>query len=129
PLTGLGSKQAAVARLDARLGLYRAARTRLLEAGYEQVSMRFFRRPGTPAGPDTCCQEDGTIGLGCGARSYTRRLHYSFEWATDQASIRGILSEYVQTSRERFGTARHGVWLSPEEQRRRYALKTLLRTE
>lgn len=59
-LTGLG-RRGRILHDDRRLALYRAGRAHLLAAGYEQVSMRMFRRAGTPnaAGPAYCCQEDG----------------------------------------------------------------------
>jgi oxygen-independent coproporphyrinogen-3 oxidase len=42
-----------------------------------QISMRLFRAAHAPNqnGPIYCCQEDGMVGLGCCARSYTRALH------------------------------------------------------
>src|SRR5690606_12117671 len=51
--------------------LYAAARERLLAEGYEQVSMRLFRARHAPNAdaPDYSCQNDGMVGLGCGARS------------------------------------------------------------
>jgi oxygen-independent coproporphyrinogen-3 oxidase len=128
PLTGLG-KRSLLPRTDARRALYRSARERLLCAGYEQVSMRFFRRPGSSSVVDTCCQEDGTVGLGCGARSYTRGLHYSFEWAVAQPAISDVVRAYVDAPAEAFSVVRHGFALDASEQRRRYVLKTLLRVE
>lgn len=127
PLTGLAPR--GLPRLDARIGLYRAARSHLLEHGYEQVSMRFFRRRGAQAGVDTCCQEDGTVGLGCGARSYTRGLHHAFEWAVGQQAIATRVREFIAATTEQLGRAHHGFALSPAEQRRRYVLKTLLRLD
>lgn len=81
PLTGLGRR--AREWDDHRLSLYRQGRDHLLERGYEQVSMRMFRRADAPAAadPDHCCQTDGMVGLGCGARSYTTGAHYSFDYA------------------------------------------------
>ena len=38
------------------------------------------------------------VGLGCGARSYTRGLHYSREYAVGAAAIRGILADYCARS-------------------------------
>lgn len=126
PLTGLG-RRGSLPQHDARLDMYRAARERLLASGYEQVSMRFFRRTGVPDGTDTCCQEDGTVGLGCGARSYTRGLHYAFEWAVAQSAIAEVVRAFVEAPASSFSYARHGFVLDEEEQRRRYVLKTLLR--
>jgi oxygen-independent coproporphyrinogen-3 oxidase len=112
-----------------RLRLYRAGRDRLQSAGYEQVSLRFFRRSDAPRGPDTCCQEDGMVGLGCGARSYTRQVHYASHWAVGREPVRAILDAYVSAPETSFDVASYGVELSPDEQRRRYAIKTLLRRD
>ena len=129
PLTGLALHRTRPTRADARLACYRAARERLLERGYEQVSMRFFRRPAAEPGVDTCCQEDGTVGLGCGARSYTQGLHYSFEWAVAQSAVASVVQAFIAAPSEEYGYAQHGFMLSAEEQRRRYVLKTLLRVD
>src|SRR5262249_29617194 len=81
PLTGLGKRNRQSD--DERLALYRAGRGILLRHGYRQLSMRMFRRQDaaqSPA-PPYRCQEDGMVGLGCGARSYTRDIHYCSEYA------------------------------------------------
>jgi oxygen-independent coproporphyrinogen-3 oxidase len=127
PLTGLGRRRERAAEL--RMDLYRAGRTRLMAAGYEQVSLRFFRRSGVQHRPDTCCQEDGTVGLGCGARSYTRQVHYASHWAVGGGTVRAILDAYLATPPAGFDVAAYGIELSPDEQRRRYVIKTLLRRE
>jgi oxygen-independent coproporphyrinogen-3 oxidase len=129
PFTGLGRKTSLPRSNDERLACYRRARDVLLDRGYEQVSMRFFRRAGLRSSPDTCCQQDGMVGLGCGARSYTRRLHHSFEWAVQSQDIADILRSYVNASDDLFDHAIHGVWLSPEDQQRRYVIKSLLRAD
>ncbi|ROO89376.1 oxygen-independent coproporphyrinogen-3 oxidase [Actinocorallia herbida] len=125
PLTGLG--RLAGDWDDQRLGLYRAGRDHLLSLGYEQVSMRMFRRPGGGGGTEYSCQEDGMVGLGCGARSYTSRLHYSFEYAVHAAEVRAIIDEYVRA--EDFGRARVGFRLDGTERRRRHLLQSLLQAE
>jgi oxygen-independent coproporphyrinogen-3 oxidase len=129
PLTGLDGRNGPVA--DVRLECYRAGREFLLAAGYEQLSMRFFRAKGAPAGegPLYCCQEDGMIGLGCGARSYTRACHYSGEYAVGRTGIRAIIADYLAQPETVLATAVHGYRLDKEEQRRRYLLKSLLRVE
>jgi oxygen-independent coproporphyrinogen III oxidase len=66
------------------------------------------------------------LGLGCGARSYTRSHHYSNEYAVGASSIRSILHAYTETPDEAFAFAHHGYMLNDEEQRRRYVLKSLL---
>lgn len=130
PLTGLGRRDGTRdPEDDRRLRLYRQGRERLLGAGYEQLSMRLFRRPdpaGTPAPPSYSCQEDGMVGLGCGARSYTRSLHYSGEYAVGARGVREVLSRWVEQSDEELGAASYGFELSGDEQRRRYAIQSIL---
>ncbi|MCU0495772.1 MAG: STM4012 family radical SAM protein [Anaerolineae bacterium] len=116
---------------DHRLACYRAGRDQLLAAGYTQVSMRMFRAPHAPTqdAPIYCCQEDGMVGLGCGARSYTRNLHYSTEYAVGYTGVRAILNDFVDRPTESFRYAYHGCTLNDEEQRRRYLIKSLLQAE
>ncbi|MEU9852717.1 STM4012 family radical SAM protein [Streptomyces sp. NPDC047974] len=132
PLTGLGRTGPAEsdAEWDARrLRLYRQGRDHLLAEGYEQVSMRMFRRAGAaPAGPDDhACQTDGMIGLGCGARSYTAALHYSFDYAVDMREIRSIIDAYTET--RDFSRAVVGRRVDGAEARRRHLLQSLLQAE
>ncbi|CNE38509.1 oxygen-independent coproporphyrinogen III oxidase HemN [Mycobacterium tuberculosis] len=123
PLTGLGRRVRDWD--DQRLTLYRIGRDHLLAEGYEQVSMRMFRRPGHAAnGTEYCCQTDGMVGLGCGARSYTSSLHYSFEYAVGAGQVRSIIDSYV--SETDFATARVGFTLDGDEQHRRHLLQSLL---
>ncbi|MYT73526.1 MULTISPECIES: STM4012 family radical SAM protein [unclassified Streptomyces] len=134
PLTGLGRGAAPLtdrAWDEQRLRLYRQGRDHLLEHGYEQVSMRMFRRADAPAqGPDDyACQTDGMIGLGCGARSYTSSLHYSFEYAVDMREIRAIIDGYAATLSEEFARARHGRRVDGREASRRHLLQSLLQAE
>ncbi|MBD0710227.1 MULTISPECIES: STM4012 family radical SAM protein [unclassified Streptomyces] len=132
PLTGLGRLSAAERRAadlewDAhRLRLYRYGRDHLLARGYEQVSMRMFRRADAPPlGPDDhACQTDGMIGLGCGARSYTSELHYSFDYAVEMREIRSIIDAYTETAD--FSRAVVGRWVDAGEARRRHLLQSLL---
>ncbi|MFF5389409.1 MULTISPECIES: STM4012 family radical SAM protein [unclassified Streptomyces] len=131
PLTGLGRTPPEDDREwdERRLRLYRRGRDHLLEHGYEQVSMRMFRRgDAAPLGPDDhACQTDGMIGLGCGARSYTSALHYSFDYAVDMREIRSIIDAYTETGD--FSRARVGRWVDAGEARRRHLLQSLLQAE
>ncbi|MGI5237498.1 STM4012 family radical SAM protein [Dactylosporangium sp. CA-139066] len=134
PMTGLGRRagDGPDPAWDAqRLALYRHAADRLAGEGYEQLSMRQFRRRGTGAGggPEYCCQDDGMVGLGCGARSYTTDLHYSFDYAVGVRPVRGILADYLARPEEDFDAAEVGFALDGAEQRRRWLLKSLLRAE
>ncbi len=69
------------------------------------------------------------VGLGCGARSYTRSCHYSTEYAVGKTGIQAILRDYVSRPEEAFDWASHGFRLDAEDQCRRYAVKSLLRAE
>lgn len=132
PLTGLGRRAEAGEGDPAwdarRLALYRAGRDHLLAAGYEQVSMRMFRRADAPeaGGTEHCCQTDGMVGLGCGARSYTRELHYSFDYAVSMTEIRGIVDDYVSRPAADFGRAEVGFRMDAQEARRRHSVQSLL---
>ncbi|WP_103503084.1 STM4012 family radical SAM protein [Streptomyces sp. SM14] len=114
---------------EQRLRLYRHGRDRLLAAGYRQASMRQFRRADAPVTgeDDYACQTDGMIGLGCGARSYTSRLHYSFGYAVAMPQIRSIIDGYV-AARD-FGHAEVGRWMDAGEARRRHLLQSLLQAD
>jgi oxygen-independent coproporphyrinogen-3 oxidase len=126
PGTGLGRSERSWD--DLRLDCYREARRILLDAGYSQSSMRMFSAKvgATDAGPAYCCQDDGMVGLGCGARSYTRGLHYSREYAVGAAPIRAILADYVASPSASFRFADYGFRLDAHEQRRRYVIQSLL---
>ena len=87
---------------DLRFALYQQGRDFLKSHGYRQISMRLFRRdsrdssPESHEGPIYCCQEDGMVGLGAGARSYTNGMHYSSEYAVGQKGVRAILDDYCR---------------------------------
>ncbi len=113
---------------DERLALYRMGRDSLLDAGYQQVSMRMFQRQNSPAneGPVYCCQVDGMVGVGCGARSYTGRLHYSSEYAVARSGVLGILDDYMSREPDSFRMVDFGFELARAEQQRRFVMMSLL---
>jgi oxygen-independent coproporphyrinogen-3 oxidase len=131
PLTGLGRRGSEAT--DLRPTLYRQGRALLLAGGYRQISMRFFQRPPPPeissAGRRYRCQEDGLVGLGCGARSYTRRLHYSSDYAVSSRGVRSVLEAWIARSDEEFAQVDYGIDVSLEESRHRIILQSLLRCE
>lgn len=126
-LTGLGKRGSSAA--DGRLAAYRAGRDHLLSSGYEQVSMRMFRRRRSVVddSPAYACQRDGMVGLGPGARSYTARLHYATEYAVGRSGVRRIVDAYCD--RDDFSVVGHGFVLDAEERSRRYAIQSVLQGE
>lgn len=127
PLTSLGKSSRSWD--DERIALYRAGREHLLARGWTQVSMRMFRAPNAPDGaeaPVYHCQEDGMVGLGSGARSYTDALHYSTEFAVGQSGVRQIIDSFIATPDEGFGKADWGIRLDAQERRRRWVILSLL---
>ncbi|WP_435126846.1 STM4012 family radical SAM protein [Actinacidiphila sp. bgisy144] len=134
PLTGLhrrGTQDAQdpdPAWDEQRLRLYRAGRDHLLAHGYTQQSMRMFRRADAPpqGADDYACQTDGMIGLGCGARSYTSGLHYSFDYAVGMHQIRGIIDDFAARPAADFARAETGRRIDTGEARRRHLLQSLL---
>ncbi|BAU15478.1 coproporphyrinogen III oxidase [Leptolyngbya sp. NIES-3755] len=127
PLTGLGMSDREWD--DIRLACYRTGRDFLKAHGYTQVSMRMFRSNTAPesSAPVYCCQADGMIGLGCGARSYTRSLHYSNDYAVNSKEIKNIIEQYNNT--EDFTVINYGFELDMEEQKRRFILISVLSEE
>jgi coproporphyrinogen III oxidase-like Fe-S oxidoreductase len=130
PLTTLGRKQ--VEAIDAhRVALYDQAGDLLRSAGYRQISLRMWKRGDAPssAGPVYCCQADGMVGLGCGARSYTTNVHYSSEWAVGARGVRGIIDRWITRTDDEFAVADYGFVLDDAEQRRRWLILSLLSDE
>ncbi|MBM7844396.1 STM4012 family radical SAM protein [Herpetosiphon giganteus] len=128
PLTGLDRRGTGWEQ-DVRLECYRVGRERLLAAGYQQISMRMFRAAHAPddsQGPSYCCQTDGMLGLGAGARSYTRALHYSSDYAVGASSVRQIIQSYNQRSLFDLSQVDYGCEVSSAEQRRRFVIQSLL---
>lgn len=130
PLTGL-SKKGRSQNMDwdaQRLDHYRAARDQLLTAGYRQYSMRRFVKSARLSTPSYySCQEDGMIGLGAGARSYTQNIHYASEYAVGRQAIQSIIAAY--SAAEDFAKIHYGIKLSEVEARRRYVIKSILNVD
>ncbi|MEZ6089604.1 MAG: STM4012 family radical SAM protein [Pirellulaceae bacterium] len=126
-LTGLGRTGRSPA--ENRRHLYGQGREMLLQAGYRQISMRMFRRSDVVYSTQHCCQEDGMIGLGPGARSYTSELHYSSEYAVSGVSVRKIIADFCRRADADFAVAGYGVTLNRDEQARRYLIRSLLQAD
>jgi oxygen-independent coproporphyrinogen III oxidase len=130
PLTGLDRSRRQWN--DERRDYYRHARDLLLASGYEQVSMRMFRlishSPPLPS-PLYCCQSDGMLGLGCGARSYTSSLHYSSEYAVGMNGIQEIIANYAKREDKQFNWVNYGYKLNLDDRQRRFLIQSLLQSE
>jgi oxygen-independent coproporphyrinogen III oxidase len=126
-LTGL-DKARRTQGLSLRAQMYQSACEVLQSSGYVQQSLRMFRRADAMQSkmPDYRCQDDGMLGLGCGARSYTRTLHYSDEYAVGRSAVTDLIAHYAQLSDADFAQARYGYELDADDQRRRYLLQSLL---
>ncbi|WP_342481198.1 STM4012 family radical SAM protein [Paenibacillus sp. FSL L8-0340] len=115
---------------DLRHDCYTAACQLLAEHGYRQYSMRRFAKEAAGTSKailDYSCQEEGMVGLGCGARSYTREVHYASRYGVSRKATESIIADYV--SSESYDTADYGIVLSREEQKRRFILKAVLHSE
>jgi oxygen-independent coproporphyrinogen III oxidase len=131
PLTGLGRRNGAdMWADDQRLAHYRAARDRLEANGFAQANMRLFRRRGTAwdAGARHKSLTDGTVGIGCGARSLTSSLHYSSEYAVSSASVKSILATYLAHAPAHFNAAHYGTTLDAQARQRRHVILHLMET-
>jgi len=125
PLTGLEKMNHT--QTDHRLTLYRSGRDFLLSQGYEQISMRCFRKVNTPY-PTTSYNSavDSMVGIGAGARSYTKALHYSTHYAVERKAIKTIIENYYLKNKEDFCQITYGIYLNKEEQCRRFIIKSLI---
>ncbi len=125
PLTFLGKR--ATSWDDHRLSLYRAGRDWLNGHGYQQRSMRVFQRRDVVELqlPEYHAEDDGMVGLGVGARSYTKAVHYAHDWAVEPRAVRGIIDDYLARPAASFRSAHSGFELNVEEQQRRWVVLTL----
>lgn len=102
---------------------YQAARDFLCAEGYRQDSMRRFVRQKT-ARVFSECGFGTSIGLGCGGRSYLGNLHFCSPYAITRSACVACLKDYMCT--DDFMEITHGIFLSEEEQKRRYLIRHLL---
>ncbi len=133
PLTGIGKRDLKNQQTteDTRKRLYRIGRDYLFEQGYEQLSLRMFRKRGLgeESGPVYSCQEDGMLGLGVGARSYTSQLHYSSRYAVSRRGVTEIVNDYVESIHSGMAPINYGFELNKDDQHRRYLILSLLSSE
>lgn len=131
PLTTLFKKQAHQRDEDLRTTLYRIGREFLQAHGYVQDSMRLFRKPIAQLhnSSEYSCQEDGMVGLGTNARSYTTDVHYSTDYAVSKPKVAAIIDQYVAKERADFMSAHYGIQLTQDDRKRRYLIKSLLKAQ
>lgn len=128
PGTGYGRHGDGKYALRERTEFYRAGRKLLLNAGYRQISLRLFRRADVADSEsrEYRCQADGMIGLGAGARSYTRALHYSGPYTVGRSSTTEIIRAYVNRKDADLRTIDYGMALNEREQKHRFVILSLL---
>lgn len=127
PLTGI--EKMAKNETDNRFALYLLAKDYLISEGYEQISMRMFRLKSMDKTADNvqyCCQEDGMLGLGAGARSYTKYVHYSSDYAVGSKNVKSIIQNYSEKTPTDYAIADYGIQLNDAELKRRYLIKSIL---
>jgi oxygen-independent coproporphyrinogen-3 oxidase len=132
PETGLGRKEKSHAASSSFYReCYEMARMQLLAEGYHQFSMRSFKRFNiqndfSEQAVPYCCQQDGMLGLGCGARSYTQSLHYSSRFAVSKSGVAAIIDRWLEQNESDFQYATWGVRLPRDEQIRRFIIQSIL---
>lgn len=87
------------------------------------TNMSFVRQP------VYCCQTDGMLGLGSGARSYTTSVHYSGDYAVERGAIRKIISHYMSKSTDDFRSVSYGYQLDRDDQVRRFVIQSILQVD
>lgn len=125
PLTGLEKMNHQ--EEDHRRTLYKIGRDFLKKEGYEQVSMRCFRKANV-GHVETLHNSavDGMIGIGAGARSYTKTLHYSTHYAVSRKAIQSIIEAYSNKKPTDFQEITYGIYLDEAERIRRFLIKSLI---
>lgn len=113
---------------------YRECSSFLRSVGFRQDSMRRFVRCGeqdSPGRSARCerrafseCGFSTSLALGCGGRSYLGNLHFCTPYAITRQDCLRELQTFTAT--KDFTEITHGIFLSEEEQKRRYVIRHLL---
>ncbi len=118
---------------DRTFALYREASGYLRAEGYRQDSMRrFVRRRQKDSGGKireenrefSDCGFSASLAVGCGGRSYVGNLHFCTPYAITRQGCLAELKAYLEC--EDHTRIRHGIFLSEEEQKRRYVIRHIL---
>ncbi|WP_331508952.1 STM4012 family radical SAM protein [Lachnoclostridium edouardi] len=105
--------------------LYKRGRAYLREKGYVPCSMRRFVR-GDYMKEEilSSCGFGNTLSLGCGGRSYLGNLHFCTPYGVSARGCRNILEKFIKE--QDYGAITNGIFLSPQEEKRRFVIKNLL---
>jgi len=108
---------------------YQEARSFLKAKGFRQDSMRRFVRCKEGALPEngrefSDCGFSASLALGCGGRSYVGNLHFCTPYAITPEDCTRELKAFEET--DDFTRITHGIFLSREEEKRRYVIRHLL---
>lgn len=100
---------------------YQEAGSFLRAEGFRQDSMRRFVRRGERGVSE--CGSSTSLALGCGGRSYLGDLHFCSPYAITQEACLEQIQRFQQT--EDHTVITHGIFLSEEEEKRRYVIRHL----
>lgn len=103
---------------------YEAGARYLIHMGYRQDSMRRFVRQEEGRREFSDCGFGTSLALGCGGRSYLGNLHFCTPYAITRTDCLKELERFEQT--DDFTEITHGIFLSDQEQKRRYVIRHLL---
>lgn len=120
---GVGLERTGIrADADEAYRQYQSASQFLRSQGFLQDSMRrFVRREGER---EFCeCGFGTSLAIGCGGRSYLGNLHFCSPYAVGHDECMERLFEYENT--KDFTQVKHGMLLSQDELKRRYAIRHL----
>lgn len=110
---------------DMALKQYRETSSFLRAEGYCQDSMRrFVRRQDMAVREFSDCGFGTSLALGCGGRSYLGNLHFCTPYVITRKDCMSQLEAFE--SRVDFDDISHGIFLSEEEEKRRYVIRHLL---
>ncbi|MCI8664329.1 MAG: coproporphyrinogen III oxidase family protein [Hungatella sp.] len=103
---------------------YEAGAEYLDRMGYRQDSMRRFVRQREGDREFSDCGFSSSLALGCGGRSYVGNLHFCTPYAITRKDCLRELEAFENTVD--FARITHGIFLSEDEEKRRYVIRHLL---
>ena len=103
---------------------YKAGSAYLQTMGYRQDSMRRFVKGEEPSRVFSDCGFSTSLALGCGGRSYVGNLHFCTPYAITRKDCLKELEGFENT--KDFTRITHGIFLSKEEEKRRYVIRHVL---